>query len=66
MFPGDVAVGKGGKVKKSKKHSINYRLQYLKLIYEVTKYRIAGKCPPAHLLEKVRKIEPLAKVSIRI
>jgi len=53
-------------MKKRKKHYSNYKSQYFELIYEVAKYRIAGKCPPAHLLEQVRKIEPLAKIYKRI
>ena len=53
-------------MKKRKKNYNNYKSKYFKLISEVTKYRIAGKCPPAHLLEQIRKIEPLAKASNKI
>lgn len=53
-------------MKKRKKHYKNYKAQYFEPIYEVVKYRIAGKCPPAHLLEQVRKTEPLAKIYKRI
>ena len=32
----------------------NRRSRYLNLIYEITKYKLAGKTPPAELLQKAR------------
>ena len=49
-------------MKKQKKNNINYKAEYFKLIYKLTKYRISGEAPPAQLLKQIRDIEPLAKI----
>ena len=39
------------------------RARYLDLIYEITKYKLSGKHPPAELLEKARKAAIKASIS---
>ena len=41
-------------MKQNRKNTSNRRSRYLNLIYEITKYKLAGKTPPAELLQKVR------------
>jgi hypothetical protein len=35
---------------------IKCRFQYLKLIYEITNYKMSGEQPPEELLQQVRKL----------
>jgi hypothetical protein len=41
-------------MKQRRKNLNNRRSRYLNLIYEITKYKLSGKQPPAELLRKVR------------
>ena len=41
-------------MKQKRKQFTKRRTRYLNLIYEIAKYRIAGKQPPAELLQKAR------------
>ena len=50
-------------MKKHKKKKINYKSEYLKLLYCLNKYRVNGETPPAHLLKQIREIEPFAKIN---
>ena len=41
-------------MKQKRKNISHRRSRYLNLIYEITKYKMAGKTPPAELLQKAR------------
>ena len=41
-------------MKQKHKNHANRRSRYFELIYEITKYKLAGKSPPAELLQKAR------------
>ena len=41
-------------MKQKRKNISNRRSRYLNLIYEITKYKLAGKTPPTELLQKAR------------
>ncbi len=41
-------------MKQKRKNISNRRSRYLYLIYEITKYKLTGKTPPAELLQKAR------------
>jgi len=41
-------------MKQKRKNFCNRRSRYFELIYEITKYQLEGKPPPAELLHKAR------------
>lgn len=50
-------------MKKQEKYLLANKLEYLKLAFIISKYRISGKKPPGKLLEKAKTIRILANYS---
>ena len=50
-------------MKKQEKYLLANKLEYLKLAFIISKYRILGKKPPGKLIEKVKTIRILANYS---
>jgi hypothetical protein len=51
-------------MKKPEKYLLKNKLEFLKLAYLITRYRLSGKKPPKELLEQARIIRILANFSI--
>jgi hypothetical protein len=51
-------------MKQDQKELVKYRSRYLKLIYEITKYKMSGKQPPEELLQQAREVALLASIPI--
>jgi hypothetical protein len=41
---------------------VKYRSRYLKLIYEITKYKMLGEQPPKELLQQAREVALQASI----
>jgi hypothetical protein len=50
-------------MKKQEKYLLANKLEYLKLAYLITRYRLSGKEPPKKLLAKARIVRILANFS---
>jgi len=48
---------------KKQKYLLENKLEFLKLAYRITKYRMSGEEPPKELLEKVRTARIMAGFS---
>jgi hypothetical protein len=49
-------------MKKDQMELVKYCSWYLKLIYEITKYKMSGKQPPEELLQQAREVALLASI----
>ena len=50
-------------MKQKRKNISNRRSRYLNLIYEIAKFKLAGKTPPAELLQQSRDAAINASIS---
>jgi hypothetical protein len=50
-------------MKKQQKYLLSNKLNYLKLAYIISRYRLSGKKPPKKLIEKVKIARILADYS---
>jgi hypothetical protein len=49
-------------MKQDQKDLVKYRFRYLKLIYEITKYKMSGEQPPKELLQQAREVALRASI----
>ena len=49
-------------MKKDQMEPVKCYSWYLKLIYEITKYKMSGKQPPEELLQQAREVALLASI----
>jgi hypothetical protein len=49
-------------MKKDQMDLIKYRSRYLKLIYEITNYKMSGEQPPNELLKQAREVALQASI----
>jgi len=51
------------KMTKQQKYLLANKLEYLKLVYMISRYRLLGKKPPKKLVEQVKIVRILANYS---